>query len=141
MPRPITVLKAVSDASLEIGITQNPLSVAVGAPDSDVKQMVALLAAVAEEVLTNDPYKYVLGDGMWIWNPDTSATDDKVTTDNELILFDGRLAINGLKWRFLSAKGLEYGEQLRDFTTLLGKKAYAANARVLDLNTDVGVQQ
>ena len=38
------------------------------------------------------------------------------TADDDIVLFDARLAIDGLKYRFLKAKGLEYGEEQRDFT-------------------------
>jgi hypothetical protein len=133
MARLISVAKAVSDASLEIGIVQAPVLQAVGSRDQDVAQMVALLSAVADEVLDADPYEQRLGDGMWLRTPATNALSDQPTADDQEILFDGRLAIAGLKFRFLQAKGLEYGEQLRDFTMRLNKLATRANRKVLDL--------
>jgi hypothetical protein len=56
------------------------------------------------------------------------------TTDSDLILIDGRLMIAGLKYRFMKAKGLEYGEEMRDFVTRMNKLAVRVNARVLDLD-------
>ena len=68
------------------------------------------------------------------------ATEDKnrATADTDRLLFDGRLAVNGLKYRFLQAKGLEFGEQMRDFSNRMAKVAARANNRVLDLNEDWG---
>jgi len=50
---------------------------------------------------------------------------------------DPRLAVDGLKYRFLKAKGLEYGEEQRDFIVRLNKIA-GRNAPVIDLNEDPG---
>jgi hypothetical protein len=55
-----------------------------------------------------------------------------------LILFDSRLAIDGLKFRFLKAKGLEFGEELRDFSNRLNRLAARTNAAVIDLYLDQG---
>jgi hypothetical protein len=59
-----------------------------------------------------------------------------IVSDSDVIQFDGRLAVQGLKWRFLQAKGLEFGESLRDFTSRMNKLAARSNARVLDLDID-----
>jgi hypothetical protein len=48
------------------------------------------------------------------------------------------VAVTGLKFKFLQAKGLEFGEQMRDFTTRLNKIAVRSNNRVLDLDVDEG---
>lgn len=139
MPRPITVKKCVSQAQLELGIAERPLTTAVGSADQDVVQMVSLLSAVADEVLLDEPYKTTLGDGFWL--VDTSGRPVlEPSADSDIILFDGRLAIDGLKMRFLKAKGLEFGEELRDFTTRINKLAGRANARVIDLYSDEGRQ-
>ena len=139
----LTVKEAVSAASLEIGIVQRPVNQAVGSADQDVAQMVALLSAVADEVLDEQPYEDTLGDGNWIWIAATGQPGMQPTADEDRILFDGRLAVNGLKFRFLQAKGLEYAEPLRDFSTRLNKLGARANRRVLDLDsvTDGGVVQ
>jgi hypothetical protein len=129
----VTVIQAVSQASLEIGIVQKPVGQAVGSNDQDIAQMVALLSAVADEVLDEQPYQQQLGDGMWIRSVDTGALSDTPKNDTDQILFDGRLAIAGLKFRFLKAKGLEYGEELRDFANRMNKLAGKANGRMLDL--------
>ena len=47
----ISVVQAVSDASMEIGIRQTPLAQALGSADEDVVQLTALLSAVADDVL------------------------------------------------------------------------------------------
>jgi hypothetical protein len=133
--RLITVQQAVSQASQEIGIAQRPVSQAIGSLDQDISQMVALLSAVADELLTDDPYRQALGDGYWLLA--TDGTPRQVPqADTDLILFDGRLAVSGLKFRFLQAKGLESGEPHRDFTVRLNKVAVEANRRVLDLDAD-----
>lgn len=132
----ITVKEAVSQASMEIGISQRPVNSAVGSADEDIAQMVALLSAVADEVLDTEPYEESLGDGMWILVAKDGTTTNKPTADEDQILFDGRLAVNGLKFRFLASKGLEFGEQLRDFSVRLNKLAAKANSRVVDLYSE-----
>lgn len=138
MARLLSVLEIVSQASLEIGLTQQPVQVAVGSPDQDISQMVALLSAVADEVLLDQPYKTTLGDGYWVFDAGTMEAKNAPTLDTDLVGFDGRLAIVGLKFRLLKAKGLEFGEEMRDFISRLNKLAGRVNARVLDLNEDAG---
>jgi hypothetical protein len=99
--------------------------------------MVALLSAVADELLLENPYRTAIGDGKWLLAVNGDPLD-RPSADSDLILFDGRLAVNGLKYRFLAAKGLEFGEQMRDFSSRLNKLAAAANNRVLDLDADAG---
>jgi hypothetical protein len=143
MAQLITVKDAVSQASMEIGISQVPINQAIGSQDEDIAQMVALLSAVADEVLDEQPYADTLGDGNWILVAKDGSSAAKPTADEDQIMFDGRLAIAGLKMRFLAVKGLEFGEQMRDFTVRLNKLGAKANARVLDLysETDGGRMQ
>jgi hypothetical protein len=136
----VSVKDCISQASMEIGIAQRPVSTAVGSLDQDIVQMLALLSAVADEVMLDQPYVDILGDGIWIYSA-TEVPKDSFTADDDLIAFDARLAIDGLKYRFLKAKGLEYGEEMRDFLTRLNKLAARTNGRVLDLNCDEGRQQ
>jgi hypothetical protein len=133
MAKLISVKELVTQASMEIGITQRTVDKVFGSGDQDVVQMGALINAVADEILLEEPYKYTLGDDVWVTD---SLGQPKlfVTLDTDLIAFDARLAINGLKYRFLQAKGLEFAEQLRDFTSRLNKLAARVNARVLDLD-------
>lgn len=138
MPKLLTIKAIVSQSSLEIGITQVPVTNAVGSSDQDTVQMVALMSAVADEVLLEEPYKTTLGDGNWVLDGNTMAPKEAITADTDLIAFDGRLAINGLKMRFLGAKGLEFGEVARDFSNRLNKLAGRLNGRVLDLYEDEG---
>lgn len=133
----ITVLKAVSTASMEIGIIQTPLSQAFNSKDEDVVQMVALLSSVADDVLMDEHYQDVLGDGCWLIDTKGKYLTEP-SQDTDVILFDHRVAITGLKFKFLQAKGLEFGEQMRDFITRLNKLAVRANNRVLDLDLDGG---
>lgn len=134
-----TINQVVSDAQMELGIAQKPISSVVTSLDEDVAQMVALVSAVADDVLLEEPYKITLGDGYWV--SDANGTPKaRPTTDTDLILFDGRLCIDGLKYRFLKGKGLEFGEELRDYTSRMNKLAGRVNARVLDLDTDEGRQ-
>jgi len=127
----------VSDASLEIGIVQRPVTQVVGTADQDIAQMLALLSNVADELLLDPPYRDQLGDGSWLTDPQLVVRKNRPTADTDIILFDARLAINGLKYRFLKAKGLEYGEEQRDFIVRLNKIA-GRNAPVIDLNEDPG---
>jgi hypothetical protein len=138
MPALISVLQAVNDASMEIGIAQRPANQALGSSDEDITQMAALLTAVADELLLEEPYQDLLGDGNWLISDDSLTYKSRPGADTDRILFDGRLAIAGLKYRFLQAKGLEYGEQMRDFLTRMNKVAVRANQRVLDLDLDEG---
>ena len=132
-----SVRDIVSHASLEIGITQRPVSQVFGSNDQDIVQMGALLNAVADEVLFEEPYRIELGDHVWVKD---SNGDPKLypSVDTDVVLFDARLAIDGLKYRFLQAKGLEFAEQLRDYTSRLNKLAGFVNGRVLDLDADEG---
>jgi hypothetical protein len=132
MPALATVKDCVTQASLEIGIIQRPITTLINSQDADIVQMTALLSAVADEVLLDEHYKVTLGDGVWLYTEDGTPKSD-ISADNDRIGFDARLAIDGLKYRFLQAKGLEYGEAMRDFLNRLNKLAGRMNAKVLDL--------
>jgi len=132
----ITVKTAIDQASREIGVTQQPITQAIGSSDQDIAQMTALLQAVADEVVLYQPYIDTLGDGYWLIDPVSGIRKARPTADTDYILFDGRLAIAGLKYRFLQAKGLEFGEQLRDYSDRQNRLAAAMNAQVVDLNND-----
>lgn len=134
-----TVNQVVSDAQMELGVAQRPIASVVTSLDEDVAQMLALLSTVADDVLLEEPYKISLGDGFWVSDKD-GTPKARPTTDTDLILFDGRLAVDGLKYRFLKAKGLEFGEEMRDYTSRMNKLAGRINARVLDLDLDEGRQ-
>jgi hypothetical protein len=134
-----SINQVVSDAQMEIGIAQAPVSSVVTSLDQDIVQMLALMNAVADDVLLEEPYKTTLGDGIWV--ADVSGNPKpRPTTDTDVILFDGRLAVDGLKYRFLKSKGLEFGEEMRDYVARMNKLAGRVNARVLDLDTDDGRQ-
>lgn len=136
MPRLSSIATVVSDAALEIGMVQQPVTIVVATTDADVAQMLALMQNVADELLLDPPYRDLLGDGHWLIDA-TGVRKDRPTADTDLVLFDGRLAVDGLKYRYLKAKGLEYGEEQRDFIARLNKIA-GRNAPVIDLNVDVG---
>lgn len=138
MPGLVSIIDAVSAASQEIGISQKPVASVVGSNDQDIAQMLALLDVVADEVLLEEPYKTTLGDGFYIVDPTTGDFKKAVTADSDLVAFDRRLTIDGLKYRFLKAKGLEFGEEMRDFLSRLNKLGARANARVLDLDAAAG---
>lgn len=132
-----SVNQVVSDAQMELGIAQKPVSSVVTSQDEDIAQMLALMSAVADDVLLEEPYRYTLGDGYWCCDVN-GVPKARPTTDTDLILFDGRLAVDGLKYRFLKAKGLEFGEEMRDYTVRMNKLAGRVNARVIDLEDDEG---
>jgi hypothetical protein len=123
----------IDQAQKEIGITQKSITTVTNTLDQDISQMLALLIAVADEVLLEEPYRTTLGDEAWVTDKD-GVPKLVPTTDSDLILIDGRLMIAGLKYRFMKAKGLEYGEEMRDFVTRMNKLAVRVNARVLDLD-------
>jgi len=131
----LTVKDIVNQAAMEIGTTQAPISIVFQSADQDIVQMGALLNAVADEVLIEEPYKVTLGDGVWVTDT-TGNPKIFATQDTDIVLFDYRLAIDGLKYRFLQAKGLEFAEQLREYTVRLNKVAARVNAKVLDLDDD-----
>jgi hypothetical protein len=137
MARLGTIVDVVSDASLEIGIVQRPVTNVVDTSDQDIAQMAALLQNVADELLIDPPYRDQLGDGNWLIDAGMGVRKSRPTADNDVVLFDARLAVDGLKYRFLKAKGLEYGEEQRDFISRLNKIA-GRNAPVIDLNADPG---
>lgn len=132
---PATLKEIVSQASLEVGTALRPVTAVTGSLDQDIVQMASLLHAVADELLLEEPYRTTLGDGYWVQSA-AGAPKRYPTADDDVILFDTRLSITGLKYRFLAAKGLEFGEQMRDFTVRLNKLAGRANARVLDLDVE-----
>src|SRR6478736_445612 len=114
MAQLITARDALSQAQMELGITQKPISTVTNTLDQDISQMLALMAAVADEILLEPAYKTLLGDDVWCTDKDGKP---KLwpTTDTDIILIDGRLMIDGLKYRFLKTKGMEFGEEMRDF--------------------------
>jgi hypothetical protein len=137
MARLSTILQIVSDVSMELGTTQIPVAQAIGSSDQDIAQITALMQNVADELLLDPPYRDALGDGNWLYDPGLLVRKPRPTQDSDVVLFDPRLAVNGLKYRFLKAKGLEYGEEQRDFIARLNKLA-GRNAPVIDLNSDPG---
>lgn len=132
-----TISSIISDASREMGLSQLPITLVVDTTDEDIAQLTALMQNVADELLIDPPYREQLGDGNWLVDAGLVVRKDRPTSDDDIVLFDARVAINGLKYRFLKAKGLEYGEEQRDFITRLNKLA-GKNAPVIDLNADPG---
>lgn len=137
MAAKLTFKEIVSQASMEVGIALKPVTAVNGSQDQDIVQMGALLNAVADELLICEPYQITFGDGYWVLGTNGQLKASP-TDDADIILFDGRLSVDGLKFRFLAAKGLEFGEQMRDFTARLNKLAGRANGRVLDLDAEEG---
>ena len=135
MAKLLNVKECVGLATVELGIALRAPSTVVTSMDQDVVQMGALLYAVADEVLLDEPYKTILGDGLWLRDVN-GEQKPSITADSDIIAFDGRLAVDGLKFRFLKAKGLEFGEEMRDFSTRLNRLAGRINGRVLDLDSD-----
>jgi hypothetical protein len=134
MGRLLTVKEIVNQAALECGTTQTGVSLVFNSADQDIVQMGALLSAVADEIVLEEPYKYQLGDRVWV----TDAGGNPLvypSQDTDIVLIDQRLMIDGLKYRFLQAKGLEFAEQLRDYTSRMNKLA-GRGAKVLDLDSD-----
>jgi hypothetical protein len=136
MARLKNVLEVISQAAMEIGIAQAPAASVVSTSDQDIIQLRSLLYSVADEIMVDEPYQEALNEGFWLADQDGITLKEKITTDSDLVLFDSRLAVNGLKFRFLKSKGLEFGEELRDFTVRMNKLAGAMNARVLDLDLE-----
>lgn len=134
-----SINKVVSQAQMELGLTQKPVPSVTTSLDQDIVQMVALMSMVADDVLLEEPYKISLGDGYWVADANGNPKDQP-STDTDLILFDGRLAVDGLKYRFLKAKGLEFGEEMRDYVARQNKLAGRANARVIDMDVEDGRQ-
>src|SRR5215831_11499927 len=125
--RMLTVYDVVNQAQLELSIAPRSIQTAVTSNDRDIVQMVALLSAVADEVLMDEPYKETLGDGIWL--KDTAGNPKpSPTADTDLVLFDGRVAVDGL----------EYGEVMRDFIVRMNRLAARANAKIIDLDIDAG---
>jgi hypothetical protein len=139
MSKLFTLREVVGQAQIEVGIAQQMPNTVIGTFDQDIAQMNALLFAVADEVLLEEPYNVTLGDGVWATDATGKPRPLGPIANEDLILFDGRLAVTGLKYRFRAAKGLEYGEDLRDFNNRLSHLA-AVEARILDLDADPGRQ-
>jgi hypothetical protein len=137
MARLLTARDVISQAQMELGISQRPISTVTNTLDQDISQMLALMANVADEILLEPAYKTILGDDIWCTDKDGNPLLWP-STDTDLILLDGRLMIDGLKYRFLKTKGMEFGEEMRDFVVRLNKLAVKSNPRVLDLYEDDG---
>ena len=101
-----TVKDIVSQASMEIGIAQRGISTAVGSLDQDIAQMVALLSAVADEVLLDEPYRDTLGDEVWIYDENGNPQGRHHLRHRPHRLRQPPLPSTALKYRFLKAKGL-----------------------------------
>jgi hypothetical protein len=127
----------VSYCSMELGMSQAPIATVTGSLDQDISQMMALLSSVADEVMLEEPYRTLLGDDIWVTDVNGNPKDS-ATTDTDVILFDRRLAVDGLKYVFLQAKGLEFGEQLRSFINRMNRLAVRSAAIVVDLDIDEG---
>jgi hypothetical protein len=137
MARLGTARDIVSDCSMELGMSQQPVSTVTGTLDQDISQMLSLLSAVADEIMLEEPYRSYLGDEVWVTDVNGNPKP-RPDTDTDIILFDRRLAIDGLKYVFLQAKGLEFGEQLRSFINRMNRLAVRINGVVVDLDTDEG---
>jgi hypothetical protein len=137
MARLGTARDIVSDCSMELGMSQQPVSTVTGTLDQDISQMMSLLSAVADEVMLEEPYRSYLGDEIWVTDVNGNPKS-RPDTDTDVILFDRRLAIDGLKYVYLQAKGLEFGEQLRSFVNRMNRLATRAAAIVVDLDCDEG---
>jgi hypothetical protein len=140
MTKLLNAREVISQAQQELGMTQKPISTVTNTLDQDISQMLALTSAVADEVLLEPAYKSILGDDIWCTDASGKPKPLGPTTDTDLILLDGRLMIDGLKYRFLKQKGMEFGEEMRDFIVRLNKLAVRANPGVLDLYADEGRQ-
>lgn len=127
----------VSAAQMELGISQRPVSSVTNTLDQDISQMLALMNTVADDIMLEEPYATTLGDGVWCTD-NNGVPKLQPQTDSDLCLIDSRLMIDGLKYRFLKAKGLEFGEEMRDYTNRMNKLAGKANGKVLDLDADEG---
>lgn len=138
MTKLLNAREIVSQAQQELGMTQKPVTTVTNTLDQDISQMLALMSAVADEVLLEPAYRTILGDDIWCVDKDNKAKPMGPTTDTDIILMDGRLMIDGLKYRFLKQKGLEFGEEMRDFVVRLNKLAVRANPRTIDLYADEG---
>lgn len=137
MAQLLTARDVISQAQMELGISQKPISTVTNTLDQDISQMLAMMANVADEILLEPAYRTILGDEVWTTDKDGNP---KLwpTTDTDIILIDGRLMIDGLKYRYLKAKGMEFGEEMRDFVVRMNKLATRSNPRVLDLYEDSG---
>ena len=136
MSKLLSLLEIVGQAQLETGMAQVKPATVFNSEDQDVVQMGALMHALADEVLLEEPYKTTLGDGIWATTKDGAPRPNGPEADSDIILFDPRLAITGLKFHFLSAKGLEFGEAMRNFVNRQNRLAADFNGRVLDLDVE-----
>ena len=123
--------------SMEIGIRQTALQQALGSQGRGRGADDRAADLRGRRLLLDEHYQDLLGDGHWLVDKNGRFLTQPAA-DDDRILFDSRVAIPGLKYKFLQAKGLEFGEQMRDFIIRLNKLAVRANNRVLDLDVDTG---
>jgi len=98
-----------------------PASV-IGNTDPVVRQMLAVLASAADELVRRYPYTRRLVDGKWI-KPLTTAATDTATLDTDNILFDTPVIRTAVKWRWQEANGFDYSEAFRQCEEALSRVA------------------
>lgn len=98
-----------------------PASV-IGNADPVVRQMLAVLAQAADELVRRYPYTRRLVDGKWI-KPLASAATDTATLDTDNILFDTPVIRAAVKWRWQEANGFDYAEAFRQCEEALSRIA------------------
>lgn len=58
----------------------------------------------------------------WVLDPDGSTTKPSITDDADTFLLDEQILSLGLVWRWLSAKGLPYAEEMRKYDDRLADR-------------------
>lgn len=71
-----------------------------------------------------------------VWfSPDGDTLKEFTDNDNDTFRLDGEVLRLGVRWRYLQAKGLEYGEDFRKYEDMLSNRAgNNTPAEVLNLN-------
>lgn len=70
----------------------------------------------------------------WVTDGDDSSAKDAFTKDTDTCVFRDRLMVNGLKFKFLAAKGLDTAAAERDFGLQLEAQMAAHGAPTLNLS-------
>ena len=121
---------------VELGLSLAAQQV-ISSTDKDTRQIASLIIATSRDLLTRFPWRRSIGDDPWVMT-DTGDYNYVLENDTDTPMFDARTLIEGGKWRYLSGKGLTYGEVFRAYEKRINDFAYFYNGdSVVDTNLGV----
>lgn len=125
--------KIVEDTGLEVGLVLKTTNV-IASTDRDTKQFSRLAIETCKDLLARFPWRISIGDDPWVKKDDGTFVYE-LSDDTDTPMFDSRIIKDGVKWRYLSAKGLTYAEPFRFYEKRINDFGYFYNGyKVVDTN-------